>query len=50
VTFEKSTGLTKTPTYSDKALKNRIRKIPGVPIISCAKGKYVVEKLPDAPI
>lgn len=38
------------PTNSDKALKNRIRKIPGVPIISCAKGKYVVEKLPDAPI
>ncbi|KAF3000374.1 hypothetical protein G7054_g12190 [Neopestalotiopsis clavispora] len=35
---------------NDKALKNRIRKIPGVPIISCAKGKYVVEKLPDAPI
>ena len=25
------------------------RKIPGVPIVSVAKGKYVIERLPDAP-
>ncbi|KAF2757140.1 FCF1 small subunit [Pseudovirgaria hyperparasitica] len=34
---------------NDRDLKRRIRKIPGVPIISVAKGKYVVERLPDAP-
>ncbi|KUJ07686.1 rRNA-processing protein FCF1 [Mollisia scopiformis] len=34
---------------NDKDLKRRIRKIPGVPIISVARGKYVVERLPDAP-
>lgn len=28
-------------------LKRRIRKIPGVPIVSVAKGKYVIERLPD---
>ena len=30
-------------------LKRRIRKIPGVPIVSVAKGKYVIERLPDVP-
>ncbi|ORY72008.1 Fcf1-domain-containing protein [Pseudomassariella vexata] len=35
---------------NDKDLKNRVRKIPGVPIMSVARGKYVIEKLPDAPI
>lgn len=25
------------------------RKIPGVPIMSVARGKYVIERLPDAP-
>ncbi|KAI1853485.1 hypothetical protein JX265_004184 [Neoarthrinium moseri] len=35
---------------NDKGLKNRLRKIPGVPIVSVAKGKYVIERLPDAPI
>ncbi|GAM89208.1 hypothetical protein ANO11243_072450 [Dothideomycetidae sp. 11243] len=34
---------------NDRDLKRRLRKIPGVPIISVAKGKYVVESLPDAP-
>jgi U3 small nucleolar RNA-associated protein 24 len=34
---------------NDKDLKRRIRKVPGVPIISVARGKYVVERLPDAP-
>ncbi|KXS95954.1 hypothetical protein AC578_8096 [Pseudocercospora eumusae] len=34
---------------NDRDLKRRLRKIPGVPIISCAKGKYVIERLPDAP-
>ncbi|KAF2265608.1 rRNA-processing protein-like protein FCF1 [Lojkania enalia] len=34
---------------NDRDLKRRIRKIPGVPIVSVAKGKYVIERLPDAP-
>ncbi|PNS17878.1 rRNA-processing protein FCF1 [Sphaceloma murrayae] len=34
---------------NDRDLKRRLRKVPGVPIISVAKGKYVVERLPDAP-
>jgi U3 small nucleolar RNA-associated protein 24 len=34
---------------NDRDLKRRIRKIPGVPIISVARGKYVIERLPDAP-
>lgn len=32
----------------DKDLKRRIRKIPGVPIMSIAQRKYVIERLPDA--
>ncbi|KAI9887037.1 MAG: rRNA-processing protein fcf1 [Watsoniomyces obsoletus] len=35
---------------NDRDLKRRIRKIPGVPIMSVARGKYVVERLPDAPV
>jgi len=31
----------------DRDLKRRIRKIPGVPIISATNGKYSVERLPD---
>lgn len=34
---------------NDRDLKRRIRKIPGVPLVSVARGKYVVEKLPDLP-
>jgi U3 small nucleolar RNA-associated protein 24 len=34
---------------NDRDLKRRIRKIPGVPIVSVARGKYVIERLPDAP-
>jgi U3 small nucleolar RNA-associated protein 24 len=34
---------------NDKDLKRRIRKIPGVPIMNVARGKYVIERLPDAP-
>ncbi|RVD81092.1 uncharacterized protein DFL_008969 [Arthrobotrys flagrans] len=34
---------------NDRDLKRRIRKIPGVPVMSCGRGKYVVERLPDAP-
>ena len=34
---------------NDRALKQRIRKIPGVPLISVARGKYVIERLPSAP-
>ncbi|KAK7184081.1 hypothetical protein DPSP01_001277 [Paraphaeosphaeria sporulosa] len=34
---------------NDRDLKRRIRKIPGVPIVSVAKGKYVIERLPDNP-
>ena len=34
---------------NDRGLKRRVRKILGVPIISVSRGKYVIEKLPDAP-
>ncbi|KAK2810457.1 rRNA-processing protein fcf1 [Emmonsiellopsis sp. PD_5] len=34
---------------NDRDLKRRIRKIPGVPIMSVARAKYVIERLPDAP-
>jgi len=34
---------------NDRDLKRRIRKVPGVPIMSVAKGKYVIERLPGAP-
>ncbi|KAF1815845.1 FCF1 small subunit [Eremomyces bilateralis CBS 781.70] len=34
---------------NDRDLKRRIRKIPGVPIMSVARGKYVIERLPEAP-
>ncbi|KAL6716257.1 rRNA-processing protein fcf1 [Lecanora helva] len=34
---------------NDRDLKRRVRKIPGVPIMSVAKGKYVIERLPNAP-
>ena len=34
---------------NDRDLKRRVRKIVGVPIMSVARGKYVVERLPDAP-
>jgi len=34
---------------NDKVLKNRIRKIPGIPLMSVARGKYVIERLPNAP-
>ncbi|KAL9096534.1 MAG: hypothetical protein Q9163_006437 [Psora crenata] len=34
---------------NDRDLKRRLRKIPGVPIMSVARGKYVIERLPEAP-
>lgn len=34
---------------NDRQLKIRLRKIPGVPILSVARGKYVIERLPGAP-
>ncbi|OJD14386.1 hypothetical protein AJ78_05261 [Emergomyces pasteurianus Ep9510] len=34
---------------NDRDLKRRIRKVPGVPIMSVARAKYVIERLPDAP-
>ncbi|KAI1438243.1 Fcf1-domain-containing protein [Xylaria sp. CBS 124048] len=34
---------------NDKGLVRRIRKIPGVPIMNVARGKYVIERLPGAP-
>lgn len=34
---------------NDLDLKRRVRKVPGVPIMSVARGKYVIERLPDAP-
>lgn len=33
---------------NDKDLRNRIRKIPGVPIMYVAKHKYAIERMPDA--
>jgi U3 small nucleolar RNA-associated protein 24 len=32
---------------NDKDLKRRIRKIPGVPLISVANHKYVVERVSE---
>lgn len=34
---------------TDKDLCRRIRKIPGAPIMQVARGKYVIERLPNAP-
>ncbi|TPX14162.1 uncharacterized protein E0L32_000556 [Thyridium curvatum] len=34
---------------NDLDLKRRIRKVVGVPIMSVARGKYVIERLPGAP-
>lgn len=34
---------------NDRELKRRVRKVPGVPLMSVARGKYVIERLPDAP-
>ena len=34
---------------NDRDLKRRIRKVDGVPIMSVARGKYVIERLPGAP-
>lgn len=34
---------------NDQELKRRVRKVPGVPLVSVARGRYVVERLPDAP-
>lgn len=31
----------------DKQLKSRIRKVPGIPIVTIKSHKYVVERLPD---
>lgn len=33
---------------NDRGLKQRLRKIPGVPLMSVARGKYVIERLPNA--
>jgi U3 small nucleolar RNA-associated protein 24 len=32
----------------DRDLKRRIRKIPGVPIMSVAQHKYIIERMPEA--
>ncbi|XP_041351952.1 rRNA-processing protein FCF1 homolog isoform X2 [Gigantopelta aegis] len=32
----------------DKDLRRRIRKVPGVPIMYLSKGKYSIERMPDA--
>ena len=31
----------------DKPLRQRLRKIPGVPLMGVARGRYNVERLPD---
>ena len=33
---------------NDKDLKRRLRKIPGVPIVYCQRGKYACEKMPES--
>ena len=47
---------------NDRALRRRLRKIPGtltraasltlagVPLMAAARGRYVIERLPDAPV
>ncbi|KAL9123938.1 MAG: hypothetical protein Q9217_006684 [Psora testacea] len=35
---------------NDRDLKRRLRKVPGVPIMSVARGRYVIERLPDEPV
>ena len=32
---------------NDRDLKRRVRKVPGVPVMSVARGKYTIERLPD---
>ena len=32
---------------NDRELKRRLRKIPGVPVVSVKRGGYIVERLPD---
>lgn len=32
---------------NDRDLKRRLRRVPGVPIVSVARGKYVIERLPE---
>ncbi|KAL9629685.1 MAG: hypothetical protein Q9164_006770 [Protoblastenia rupestris] len=34
---------------NDRDLKRRVRKVPGVPILSVKRGGYAIERLPDAP-
>lgn len=34
---------------NDKDLRSRLRKIPGVPLLAVGRGKYSIEKLPNAP-
>lgn len=33
---------------NDRDLKNRIRKIPGVPIMYVSQHRYTIERMPDA--
>ena len=33
---------------NDKDLKRRLRKVPGVPIVYCQRGKYACEKMPES--
>jgi len=32
---------------NDRDLKRRIRRIPGVPIMYCKRGRYAIERMPD---
>jgi U3 small nucleolar RNA-associated protein 24 len=38
-------GCTLTSTQ-DRNLKRRLRKVPGVPLMSVGRGKFVIERLP----
>ncbi|CAI0651195.1 unnamed protein product [Colletotrichum noveboracense] len=45
------TTVTKNRCYlvgtNDRALRQKLRKVPGVPLIAVGKGKYSVERLPE---
>lgn len=34
---------------NDRELKSRLRRINGVPLMSVGRGKFTIEKLPEAP-
>lgn len=35
---------------SNRDLRRRLKKIPSVPLVAVGRGKYTIERLPDAPV